>query len=534
MRLRLLRLSCSALLAFIVCGCRSTQEERAIDVIVSADGGETAYSFSRELTVDQVLAAARIELGARDRISHPLVSPVVDGMRVTVRRVAEKALCEQEEIAYQRLLRPKEGLPEGKREAGAGGVTGLREVCYRIVLEDETEVERVQVGRPTVVRAPVDEIVYIGVRSEVAPISIAGRLSYINHGEAWTITGDASNKRRLTANHNLDGLVFQQRQDGSRLIFTGESDASDEFFNELWLIDTGDPAQSARMTPTDVLFAAWRPRTRNEIAYSTGERRAGTADWKALNNLWLMRIDLESGRTVSIKEVLPESGGGLYGWRGRNLAWSPDGGKMAWAQADGFGLVDFESKRLKPLIQYAAFHSAASWVWLSPLSWSFDGRLLTGIVHGAPLGDEPAERSPIFDLVVASAEGLFSASMSASAGMWAAPAFSPDLSPPGAEFSRGYLSWLQAREPRNSLSSEYDLMVADRDGSNPRRLFPPPGEKGWRKRDYGSVARDYAWSPDGRFIALIHEGDLWLVDIETAAPTRVTFDGQTSNPVWTG
>ena len=79
--------------------------------------------------------------------------------------------------------------------------------------------------------------------------------------------------------------------------------------------------------------------------------------------------------------------------------------------------------------------------------------------------------------------------------MWAAPAFSPDVSPPAAEFSRGYLSWLQAREPQNSLSSEYDLLVADRDGSNPRQVFPPAGEAGIKKRDYGSVASDYAWSP---------------------------------------
>ena len=34
--------------------------------------------------------------------------------------------------------------------------------------------------------------------------------------------------------------------------------------------------------------------------------------------------------------------------------------------------------------------------------------------------------------------------------------------------------------------------------------------------------------------ALIDDGDLWLVDVETGAPAQVTFDGQSSNPVWTG
>lgn len=522
------------LLALWLFGCRSAQEEPSIEVSLIADGRETRYSFARDLTVDQLLGAARIELGIRDRISHPLVSQVVDGMRVTIRRVAEKETCEREEIAFQKLMLPKEGLREGEREAGAAGVAGMREVCYRITLEDDSEARRVQIGQPTIVRAPLDEIVYIGVRSDVEPVEIGGRLSYVNHGDAWTITDNAANKRRLTADLRLDGLVFHQRQDGDRLIFTSETDATEDFFNALWIVDADGASQPLRMTPTDVLYAEWRPRTWNEIAYSTGESQSSAAGWKALNNLWLMTIDLESGRTLNIDEALSESGGGVYGWRGRNFAWSPAGDKMAWAQADGFGLVDFESKRLKPLIQYSVFHSAASWVWLSPLSWSLDGKVLAGIVHGAPLGDEPAETSPIFDAVVASADGRFSAAVRPAAGMWAAPAFSPATSPPAAERDSGYLAWLQARDPQNSISSEYDLLVADRDGSNARRLFPPTGAGGMRKQDYGSIVRDYAWSPDGRYIALLYRGDLWLIEIETAAHTQVTFDGKSSNPVWTG
>ena len=306
---------------------------------------------------------------------------------------------------------------------------GIREVCYRIVLEDDTEVERVQLGKATVLRRPVDEIIYVGTSNVVEPIAIEGRLSYINHGNAWTIAEDAANKRRLTIDHNLDSLVFHQRQDGQAIIFTSETDESDEFFNELWITETGADAQPMQMTPTDVLFAAWRPRTSNEIAYATGEQSAGPVPWKALNNLWLMSIDLESGRTLSIEEVLPESNGGLYGWWGMNFAWSPFGDKLAWVQADGFGWVNLADKRRIPLIQYAVFYSATDWVWLSQLSWSIDGQLLAGIAHGAPLGNEPAETSPIFDLVIASIDGRFAAPLRSSAGMWAAPAFSPSISP---------------------------------------------------------------------------------------------------------
>ena len=515
-------------------GCRSAQEEKSIDVTVILDGRETTYSFSQILTVDQVLAGARIELHPRDRISHPIVSPIVDGMRITIRRVAEREVCEQDEIAFQRLLKPKEGVPAGEREAGAPGAPGIREVCYRIVLEDDAEVDRVQLGKATVLRKPVDEIVYVGTSNVVQPIVIGGRLSYINHGDAWTIAENAANKRRLTLDHNLDTLVFHQRQDGRALIFTSETDASDDFFNELWIADTGAEPRPMRMTPTDVLFAAWRPRTGNEVAYATGEQSAGPVRWNALNNLWLMSVDLESGRTLSIDEILPESNGGLYGWWGMNFAWSPFGDKLAWVQADGIGLVDLAGKRRTMLIQYAVFYSARDWVWLSQLSWSIDGQLLTGTVHGAPLGNEPAETSPIFNVVVASVDGRFTAPLRSSAGMWAAPAFSPDFSPPGADYSAGYLAWLQAREPQNSMSGEYDLLVADRDGSNQRRLFPPPDEPGIRRHDFGSRAREFVWSPDAQFIALVYDGNLWLIHVESAEPYQITFDGQTSNPVWTG
>lgn len=521
------------LLACATVGCRSAQEELTVNVVVNADGRETSLAVAPDLTVDQVLSGARVDLGARDRISHPLVSPVIDGMIITVMRVAEKEVCERQTVAFQRLLLPKEGVPAGARVLGKAGVAGIREVCYHILLEDETEADRIQIGLPTIVREPEAEIIYVGASNTVPSAPIPGRISYINHQNAWTIVANAANKRRLTSDHKLDALVFDQRQDGQRLIFTSETDETDEFFNELWIVATSGDSAPTRMTPTDVLFAAWRPRAINAIAYATGERALGTAGWKALNNLWLMSIDLESGRTLAIDEVLPESGGGVYGWRGKTFTWSPAGDKMAWAQADGYGLVDFENNRLTPLNQYAVFHSSSTWVWLSPLSWSLDGQLLAGIAHGAPLGDEPAETSPIFDVVVSSADGRFTAPITYSAGMWAAPAFSPDTAVAGAENSSGYLAWLQAREPQNSMSSEYDLMLADRDGSNRRRLFPPAGERGIRKNNFGSSARDFVWSPDGRFIALIYDGNLWLVEVETEAAHQVTFDGQSSNPVWT-
>ena len=527
------RFALSVLLALSLACCRPSGNAQSIDVRIVVDGREQLFSLSNALTVDQLLASAQVELGPLDRISHPVVAQISDGMFITIRRVREEEVCEQREIPYQRSVLPKEGVPAGGQRLGQVGSPGIEEACFRIILEDDKEMKRVQIDQPIIVQAPITEIIFTGPEESVFPVAIAGRLSYINHNDAWTITGNTVNKVPLTSELNLDSLVFHQSEAGTRLLFTSETDPTDDFFNELWMVATDGETEPQRLTPSDVLYAEWRPRSSNTLAYSTGERSAGTAGWKALNNLWLMKIDLESGRTLTIDEALPESGGGFYGWWGTHFAWSPLGDQIAWARPDSLGVVDFERRRTITLAQYAVFHSATTWVWLSPLSWSIDGKLLVSTIHGPPLGNEPAETSPIFDIAVTSADGRFSALLRTEAGMWAAPTFSPGVTVNGSEYSDGYVAWLQAREPQNSMNGEYDLIIADRDGSNQRALFPAPDAEGVRKQDKGLAPVDFAWSPDARHIAITYQGDLWLVDIQTGEAQQLTFDGASSNPVWT-
>ena len=530
----LIRLLLPILFLLPLAGCRPGSASQSIDVRIAVDQGEQLYSVTSSLTVDQLLASAQIELGPLDRISHPLVAPVADGMLITIRRVREEEICDRQNLPFERHVLPKEGVPAGERQLGQVGAVGIEEACYRVVFEDDEEDSRVLSGEPVVVKAPIAEIIFTGSEKTVSPIAIAGRLSYINHGDVWTVAGNTINKRPLTSAQNLDSLVFHQREDGAIIVFTSETDPTDDFFNELWIITTDSGAEALRLTPSDVLYAEWRPGSANTIAYSTGEPSAGTAGWKALNNLWLMKIDLESGRTLTIEEALSESSGGFYGWWGTNFAWSPRGDRMAWVRPDGFGLVDFARRRLVALADYAVFHSSTTWVWLSSLSWSFDSTLLASTIHGLPLGNEPAETSPIFHVAVTSSDGLFSVPLSSDAGMWSAAAFSPLSVRVGAEDSAGHLAWLQAREPHNSMSGEYDLIVADRDGSNKRRLFPPPSQEGIRKRDFGLAPVVFDWSPDARHIAVTYRGDIWLVDSQSGEANQLTFDGGASNPVWTG
>jgi hypothetical protein len=70
-------------------------------------------------------------------------------------------------------------------------------------------------------------------------------------------------------------------------------------------------------------------------------------------------------------------------------------------------------------------------------------------------------------------------------------------------------------------------MIMDRDGSNAAPLFPPPAQPGLKKIDV-----TFFWSPDSAQIAVIHNGNLWVVDIASGLSQQLTGDGQTTNPAW--
>lgn len=526
--------SCSlAFLLLVLVACRAPVEEVTVNVSLLADGRTQTFTYASRVSVEELLANAKIVLGELDRVSHPLSLQLSDGMLVTVRRVQEEQVCQRESLPFRRQRIPYEGIVPGQERLSQAGSTGMQEACYRVVVEDDVESGRSLIGQPTILTEPRDEIIFVGPSRSVEPFDLVGTLSYINNGTAWSIRGSTVNKRALRNSENLDSLVFAASPDGAVLLYTAASSKTEKSFNELWMVSLDDDDEPIKLAPTDVLFAAWRPRSSNSIAYSTGERGQGRAPWKSLNNLWLMQIDRQTGRTLSIQEIIGEDAGGTFGWWGTNFAWSPRGDRLAWVNADSVGVVEIEGKQAKTLLAYPEFNTSGSWVWLSQVSWSSGGNLISATAHGGPLANEPATTSPVFDLVILGASGGFKATMRRAVGMWAASSFSPSIDLPGAERSEGFLAWLQAREPYNSIYSEYDLVVADRDGSNQRLIFPGADQPGIRKSDFGLTATDMSWSPDSRHIAVVYLGDIWLVDIESGEGRQLSFDGGASNPVWT-
>ncbi|MBN1429801.1 MAG: G5 domain-containing protein [Anaerolineae bacterium] len=541
---------------FSIAGCSEPTPE-LINVTLVVGGTSQTLAVTKDFTVDDVLRQSNIIPGDLDRVNPQRYNRVSEGMTITVVRVTEETKVSQETIPFERQTIPNDSLPMGENRLIQAGVNGIADITYRIVYEDDTEISRSEVRRDVIV-APKNEVVMVGSQGQLPAVTINGTLVYISGGNIWIMKGNSTNRRFLTMEGGLDGRVFDLAEDGKRLLFTRSSVVSETTtltpgsnlttvtpqatptssgsFNTLWaVLDITNPdSKPVGLSLSNILYAQWVPGSDDTIAYTTAEPRPNFPGWQANNDLWQARIDSRK-RITGHKMLLEPSSGGIYGWFGTYFRYSPDGKAIAWAQPDAVGVLrpatsDEEDKTSPPdtyqretRVTFAPRY-AYDFVWIPGLSWSPDGMLVATTTHGAPLGDEPAEDSPIFNLTIFPEQGGYSVDALERTGMWTAPQYSPATDPAGNDIEVR-IAYLQAMQPLDQ-TSRYRLMVMDRDGSNPQVVFPPEGQ-------LGLTSQEVAWSPDGRQIAMIYQGNLYLVDISSSRAQQLTMDGVSSSPRWT-
>lgn len=518
------------MLLLLLSACATPTNNSEMRVVLVADGRQRAYVYDQKITVGEFLEQVGVSVGELDRIVPPRVSQIQDGMTITLVRVQEQIECEQHSIPYEQQTVPNEGLAPGEERLAQSGVNGTEEVCYRITFEDGEQTQRVEIQR-VVIAPPQHEIVFVGIdTATIEPVPVEGTLAYLSNGNVWLMRGSSATKRPVTNSGRADGKVFVLSGDGNQLLFTERYAGSEQdiYFNTLHVIlDTRntEPESFSLDLLNNILSADWVPNQPNTFSYSTAEARDAAPGWQAFNDLWVMRLDDETAVPINIENIVESSSGGIYGWWGTNFEWSPTGAALAWSRADGVGLVDMDSGEFQPLLRFSPYTTFQDWVWQPDLSWSPDATLIATTVHGPPFGAEQPENSPIFNVTVATVEQPgFAADVVEQAGIWASPSFSPFLETT-LDFPRGFLAYLQARNPLNSVNDQYDLVVADRDGSNKRVVFPPAGQPGLEPQKI-------VWSPSGEFVALIYQGNLWIVEISSGRAHQLTVDGGASSPQW--
>jgi Tol biopolymer transport system component len=541
LRLKLRLLILSALVWLALVGCRDQPQQLFIEV----DRSRRAVTTDAP-TVRDALAIAQVELGPLDRVSPDLYVETEPGMVIVITRVEEKFETSRVVVPFERKTAVNEALPAGETRLIQLGVNGEDEITYRVTLENGAEVERIQVSRISLME-PVDEIVAVGAQNNLEPIPLEGTLAYLSAGNAW-ITRDTSTARRpVTAEGDLDGRVFDLSPDGRWLLYSRRLDGNIETpINQLWMVNTTIVGEQPISLPIrGVLYAEWSP-DGNRIAYSTAERTPSTPGWRANNDLWLVpaaeTIAYSPGGRLNATQIISPSTAGVYSWWGTTFRWSPDGRHVAYARADQVGAVDILSSTTTILADFTAYQTYSEWVWLPSLSWSPDSRFLAAVVHPPQVNRQPASGSspggddqrqaeltrllatpepvnpqdnPAFDLWFFAADGSVKARIAEQVGMWTSPAWS----------SAGVL-YGRAVNPLQSVDSRYLLYLRDRDGSNPRQLFPVAEEPGVE------APPQVAWSPNGEKFIFVYNGNLYLGDIEGNAPRQLTSNNQNSQPRW--
>jgi hypothetical protein len=514
----------SAFVILTVSSCKSPQVSADINVTINADGTAHEVKVSSGSTVTQALHTAGITPGKLDRSEPPFYTVLGNGDIVTLTRVEEVFETEQVVIPFERQIVRNETLPDGETRLVQAGVNGLQEVTYRRILENGIEIRKNSV-KTVVINEALPEIVMVGAQASFTPLNIPGSLVYLAGGNAWIMEGSTANRRLIVSTGDLDGRIFFLSPNGEYLVFTRKSTKpADQEINTLWAarIKNIEPKPFWLQAYNVIHFAQWIPGT-NSVAYSTVEPRNTAPGWQANNDLY--RVSLSGGGP---HKMLEANSGGVYGWWGMSFSYSGDG-RLAYARPDGIGLVDQDGGYLKPLLGITPFNTHSDWAWIPPISWGADGKSLYYVSHAPAPAPITTEESPFFNLSAISFSNEANVSMFDSVGMFAYPSTSP-IRWDGRE-KIYQVAYLQAIFVEQSETSRYRLMVMDRDGSNNRVLFPPA--------DSGGIEpQQPVWSPEpldgqsGDFIAVVYQGNLWLIDSGNATAHQITGDGMISGIDW--
>jgi len=503
--------------------CRSPQVTSGdIGIHITVDGKTREETIPSGSTVTQALQLSGIMIGNLDKTEPPLYAVLNNGDQITITRVEEKFETEEQIVPFERQVARNESLPEGETRLVQAGANGKEELTYRIVLEDGKEISR-SIVKTVTLQDAAPEIVMIGAQSSFAPLPIPGELAYLAGGNAWVIDTSTANRTPLVTTGDLDGRIFFLSPNGSYLVFTRKSTKpADKEINTLWAVKINGGKPFSTGIVNVVHFAGWIPGT-NSIAYSTVEPRSTSPGWQANNDL--QRYSITTGAKA---KILDASSGGVYGWWGVMYSFSPDG-RLAYARPDGIGLVDIDGKYIKPLLDITPFNTHSDWAWLPSITWGADGKTLYYTSHAPPPSLVDEEDSPFFDISATSFENSATVNMIQQTGMFAYPSSSPLQS---SSSERKYqIAYLQATFPEQSETSRYRVVVMDRDGSNRQTIFPANDVPGIQPQTP-------VWAPDpiegqsGDFIAIIYQGNLWLVDSGNRQAYQVTGDGLVTRIDW--
>lgn len=529
---KVLLLACVLTLLGVSCSpAADSQDQELFSLAIEVDGVRVEAEALAGATVGDALEAAGISLDGKDRLEPPASTRVTAETLIKVIRVEEEFETEQQVVPFEVIRQPTENLPSGQEKLLQAGKNGLREIVSVRVFENGEEISLSEVSSQ-VLEDPVDEIILVGVQSSIAPVELPSPLVYLSNGNAWLMEQSTSNRSLIVSTGDLDGRIFSLSENGDWLLFT-RTEEEEDLINSLWTVNLASPDDSLIYLGTDniIHFADWVPGDEPRFAFSSVEPRLSAPGWQANNDLEL-KIFSENGWTTTVNVLQETNYGGVYGWWGTDFQFSPEGDFVAYANPDQVGVIDYAEAEKTPFLDIVPYKTQGDWAWMPGIEVGPLGNVIFTVTHAAQEGSLASEESPLFDLVALPLTGGGVRTLVNDVGMFAYPLTSPVTPKPTGEASYR-VAYLQAIFPDESATSNYRVSVMDRDGSNQEILFPPldrPGlqpSSGWG-----------AWSPrpgleSGYYpLAVIYEGDIWILEPETGFAWQVTGDGRVQALDW--
>ena len=299
------------------------------------------------------------------------------------------------------------------------------------------------------------------------------------NSEIYVINADGSGQENLTQHPARDSHPSWSR-DGRKLAFVSRRDGN----SEIYVMNAdGSGLRNVTRAPSDDLRPAWSPDGRAIAFVKTIQKKARRRD-NTPYNYYEAYLYVVNGDGSGLRRLTTQPG---YVFK---HSWSADGKTIRYGpylvQADGSGQTEL------PL-------NVAS-----DGAWSPDGKRIAFALIDTSPGNRTDEDHGLW---VVNADGSNRRQLTRY-HVGSNPVWSPD----GRRIAFRRLNWPPVPSAGNSDLYVADLYVVNADGSGLRRLT----------RHAENVPRSFAWSPDGRTIAFLHNREVYIVKADGSGERRLT------------
>jgi resuscitation-promoting factor RpfB len=175
--------------------------------------GKTTPVNATALTVGDALKQANIQVDNDDLVSPKLTTALVDGTKVTIKRVSTVTRKVDVKVPYKKVEKDDDSLFEDQSKTEREGVNGLKRQVVRITYVDGKQTKTVLVSED-VVRKAIDKITRVGTKERPEENGGGGNVGGGVDGLNWAALADCEsggNPRAVNPNGHYGLYQFSLR-----------------------------------------------------------------------------------------------------------------------------------------------------------------------------------------------------------------------------------------------------------------------------------------------------------------------------------